>query len=150
MVVTIDLGDRRDVHPRDKRPVGERLAHWAHQAVYRSGEKNTAATGPLATSARLTPASTVEIAFAETAGSLTTTDGKPPRHFEVASVDEVFHPVSATISEDRLVLDVSSVTDLNGNPRWVRYAWQPFPAPPVNLTNAIGLPASPFMLSVTR
>ena len=148
MVVTIDLGDRRDVHPRDKRPVGERLAHWAHQAVYRSAEKTTASTGPLATTAALTPGSAVEIAFTETAGRLMTTDGKPPRHFEVASADSVFRPVRATIVGDRVVLDISS--DSEGGPHWVRYAWQPFPDPPVNLTNAVGLPASPFLLSVSR
>lgn len=149
MVVTIDLGDRHDVHPRDKRPVGQRLGHWAQVAVYGNHADGVASTGPLADRVTRTGTQSLEVQFTETGGGLRTTDGKPPRHFEAAGNDDVFAPISAAIVGDRIVLTPAKSMTVE-TIQAVRYGWRPYPDPPVNLVNAIGLPASPFQLLVER
>ncbi len=140
MVVTIDLGRRDDVHPGDKRPVGERLAGWALAEVY--GRRTVVACGPLPATAEF-QGDMVMIRFDHAAGGLRTRDAKPPRHFEAAAADGVFHPADARIDGDGVVVTAPAAAR---PPHEVRYAWTPFPEPPVNLVNAAGLPASPFRL----
>lgn len=146
LIVTIDLGDPRDVHPRDKRPVGERAAAWALSAVY---GHDGPATGPLPISADQTASGTIVIRFKETGGQLTTTDGKSPCHFEMAGEDGVFTPAESQIEGETVILSVPSGRPPGSICR-VRHAWRPFPQPAVNLTGTTGLPATPFQLSVSH
>lgn len=146
LVITIDLGNRGNVHPGDKRPVGERLAAWADATVYHSGEP--VATGPLVERATLLPTGRVRIRFRQTGGQLKTSDGQPPRHFEVAGPSGRFQPVPARIDTDQIVLDCTAETFADQPPQSARYAWQPFPDPAVNLVNVAELPASPFEVPV--
>ena len=140
MVVTIDLGQPTDVHPRDKRPVGERLAGWALATEY---GRDIVATGPLARSAKLEPGA-VRVRFSNTGDGLVTRDGAAVRHFElVDAAGEVF-PALARVDGHSIVVGTETVA----RPVAVRYAWTPFPRPPVNLVNTADLPASPFSLDV--
>jgi sialate O-acetylesterase len=144
LIVTIDLGDRLDVHPGDKQPIGERLALWADEAVYKKNEG--VANGPLPTKAILLDSGDICIHFRDTGDGLKTTDGLPPRHFEVGTEEGVFQKVAARIENNTVVLNCSEPSfSTHSQPR-IRYAWQPFPTPPVNLVNSSDLPASPFEL----
>jgi len=146
LVVTIDLGDPHDVHPTDKRPVGERLAAWALADVYgRPGP----ATGPLPIRAVADADGRLTVTFKATGDGLATSDGQPPRHLEVAGPDGEFQAASARIAGDSLLVEPAGELP-RGGIRTIRYAWQPFPKPPVNLTGATGLPATPFAIKVDR
>lgn len=140
LVVTIDLGEKGDVHPGDKRPVGERIADWAVARVY--GQADDAASAPVPHSAEFADDGTVTIRFDPAGVTLRTRDGDPPRHFETAGRDGVFRPARARIEGDHVVIEPTDASPA----RRVRYAWLPFPEPPVNLANAAGLPAAPFLL----
>lgn len=140
MAVAIDLGDEADVHPRDKRPIGERLARWALAEVY---GRDIAGSSPLPVSAARHADGRVRIEFEHAAAGLVTTDGDPPRHFETAGAGGGFRPAEAVIEGAAVVLAAGGET-----PHRVRYAWQPFPRPTVNLVGPGGLPVTPFELPV--
>jgi len=140
MAVSHDVGDSLDVHPRDKRPVGERLARLALRRTY--GFDRLTDRGPTLRSAVAAPGSmTLTFDFAD---GLTTSDGLAPRVFEIAEIDGVYYPAEATISDNKIILKNMNVK----NPRYVRYAWQPFTRS--NLVNDAGLPASTFKAEATN
>ena len=130
MAITIDTGKRSDVHPRLKKPVGERLAKWALGTTYRK-KKYANYSGPLFQEA-VCHGDTMNLNFLHHGKGLQSSDGQPLRHFEIAGKDRRFYPAVAKIIAPDMV-SVSSVQVLE--PRYVRYAWQPFPQPPVNFTN---------------
>ncbi|MEZ6125954.1 MAG: exo-alpha-sialidase [Planctomycetaceae bacterium] len=140
MAITIDTGDPTDVHPHEKQPVGERLALWALGTTYRS-PAHAVYSGPLVEVAERHDGALV-VSFHHAGSGLKTRDGQPPRHFEVCGEDGEFHPATARILDDMKSLAVSSPQV--PEPTHVRYAWQPYPDPPVNLVNSSELPASPF------
>ena len=137
MVVTSDVGDSLDVHPRMKRPVGKRMARQALHNVY--GFKSITPHGPEAIKARCSGNSII-ITF-NCADTLTTSDGEPVRTFEIAEADGVFRPATATII-NRNEIKVNNM-DIQ-KPRYVRYGWQPFTR--ANLVNGDNLPASTFSI----
>jgi len=138
MAVTIDVGDPTNVHPTNKRPVGERLARGALGMTY---EKRGAAaySGPLFQRLEV-QSETLVLSFEHVGRGLVSNDKKPLRHFEVAGPDGQFHAAQAVIDGDTICVSSESVP----MPNHARYAWVPFPDPPVNFFNRSGLPASPF------
>ena len=142
LVVTIDLGSRTDVHPRDKRPVGERIARWALAETL--GSVGAASSSPLPTTAIMRGDGTAEVRFRHAGGALATTDGGLPRHVEVAGHDGRFVPAVARIEGGTLIV----VPPRGVSVERIRHAWVPFPEPPANLVNESGLPAAPFELDV--
>lgn len=139
MAVTSDLGHPTDVHPRNKRDVGHRLALAALARVY---GRAVEFSGPLPLSATRR-GDKVTIRFQHAKG-LQSTDGESLNGFELAGDDGDYQPASASIANDAIVLKCGGVPA----PVTVRYAWQPFPKPGQNLVNAAGLPASTFQLRV--
>ena len=138
MVVTTDLGDPTDVHYREKKPVGERLAL---QALAKHYGHNVVADGPLPQG--LTILGRVLAVDFGAQADLRTADGGPVTGFEVQdAADGLFHPVEAEVKENCVFLDCSALK----HPIAVRYAWQPYTR--ANLVNATGLPASTFRLPV--
>jgi len=137
MAVSSDVGAKDDVHPRDKRTVGERLARWALQFTY--GKKDVIPSGPLVTGAKA-QGDKIVVNFQYSAG-LKTWDKAAVREVEVADASGVFTAASATTQGDSLVI-VSSVK----NPKEVRYGWVPWSQG--NLVNGHGLPASTFQIEV--
>ena len=141
MAVTSDLGDKTDVHYKDKKPVGERLAL---QALAKHYGHHAAADGPLATEAVLVDGAVLVDFGAQT--GLHASDGGTIIGFEVLdAADGRYHPVDAQVVPGRnemIRLDVSTLCE----PSKVRYAWQPYTR--ANLVNAAGLPASTFRLTV--
>lgn len=137
MAVSSDVGDSLDVHPRNKRPVGERLARWALHEAY--GYDQMVYSGPLVDRAWRQD-DTVWVSF-RCADVLQTSDGQPPRTFELAEEEGLYVPAQAEIVGSRVRLQAPGVLC----PRFVRYGWQPFTR--ANLTNAL-LPASTFRMAV--
>jgi sialate O-acetylesterase len=137
MAITMDVGHPTNVHPTNKQPVGKRLARWALATTYR--RKAPVYSGPLFRSAEVAGASLV-VSFDQVGDGLASSDGMSLRHFDLAGSDGVFHAADATIVGETVVVSCSRVKE----PRHARYAWVPYPDPPVNFVNAAGLPASPF------
>ncbi|MGI9240820.1 MAG: sialate O-acetylesterase, partial [Verrucomicrobiales bacterium] len=131
MAVTIDVGHPTNVHPIDKRPVGERLARMALEKIY--GKAVSGLSPTLLRSGR--SGELTELVFS---APLTTSDLQPPRGFILAGPDRQFYPAAATIDGDRVSLESASVP----NPSAIRYAWEN--DPDVNLTGTNALPVSPF------
>lgn len=138
MAVSSDFGDPLDIHPRQKKPVGERLARLALRYDY---GYDIVPCGPVLESAVLDGARVVlEFDYAD---GLSTSDSQPVRCFELAGEDGQFVPAEATIVDGKLML-VSKIA----TPMYVRYAWQAFTD--ANLINGAGLPASTFTATITR
>ncbi|MBQ3767258.1 MAG: sialate O-acetylesterase [Bacteroidales bacterium] len=141
MAVTSDLGDRTDVHYREKRLVGERLGLQALAKYY---GHSVVADGPLAKEAVLADG-TVLVDFGPQTG-LHASDGGAVTGFEVLdAADGKYHSVEAEVAggkADLIRLDCSGLRE----PSMVRYAWQPYTR--ANLVNGAGLPASTFRLAL--
>jgi sialate O-acetylesterase len=136
MVVTTDLvDDIKDIHPRNKKDVGDRLALWAMATVY--GKKDLVYSGPMYKSMKLED-DKIRLNFAHTGGGLKSRDGKPLTEFEIAGEDGKFVPAEATIDGTSVVVQAKGVD----KPAQVRFGWRDIANP--NLMNKEGLPASPF------
>jgi sialate O-acetylesterase len=132
--VTIDVGDPDNVHPKDKEPVGERLALIARANTY--GEK-VEYSGPVYSSAHV-EGNVIRIRFTHADGGLVA-EGGALQWFQIAGADQHFVDAEATIDGDTVVVKSASVSA----PVAVRYAWANYPFG-CNLYNAAGLPAAPF------
>jgi len=136
MVVTIDIGDPEDIHPQNKRIVGDRLARFARGDLY--GE-NIVVSGPIYRSMTVKDG-TIRLEFDRRGGGLTAADGKPLRCFTIAGADGKFVDADVRIDgTEKLIVSSPAVKE----PKAVRYAWSNNPESP-NLFNKAGLPASPF------
>ncbi len=134
MAITIDVGEEKDIHPKNKQAVGLRLALWALATVY--GEE-CVYCGPLCT-AVLFEDDAMVVQFDHAGDGLKTSDGGPVKGFAIAGSDQKFVWADARIDGDRVIVSSKDVK----NPVAVRYAWANNPE--VNLVNSAGLPASPF------
>ena len=135
MAVAIDVGDAHDIHPRDKRTVGLRLARWALGECYGLGGT---ASGPLYAGMSVEADGRIRCRFRH-ANGLRTRDGKAPSHLDIAGSDRRFMRAQAMIEGEILVVWCDQVA----RPVAVRYAWADNPAG-CNLINGDDLPASPF------
>ena len=133
LAVTIDTGDADNLHPKDKRPVGERLAFCALAKQYR---KHVVYSGPTLASVKRQPSS-IELRFKHTDGGLVV-KGAKLEEFEIAGDDQKWYWADARIKGKTIIVSSSSVP----HPKEVRYAWQSNPA--ATLFNGAGLPAPPF------
>jgi sialate O-acetylesterase len=136
MAVIHDLcGDLKDIHPKQKREVGRRLALWALAKDY--GKKEPAYSGPTFKSSEVA-GNQIKITFDHTFGGLRTRDGKPPDWFTIAGGDRRFVKANADIVGDEVIVSSEEIP----NPMAVRFAWDEAAQP--NLINAAGLPAGAF------
>ena len=142
MAITIDVGDPNDLHPANKKPVGERLALLARAEVY--GE-DVIASGPLIHSAKRMDDGRLRLMFRFSESGLRSgaTDGEKLGGFELAGEDGVFVPAQAAIEGRNVIVWRDDIETHH-----VRYAWSPNPFPAANLYNRVGLPASPFSIKV--
>jgi len=134
MVVGIDLGEWNDIHPDNKKSVGERLALAAQKLVY---QENITASGPLFKSATI-EGNKIILSFTNVGSGLSANDDEDLREFAVAGADKKFVWANATIVGDKIEVSNTKIT----TPMYVRYAWAD--NPDVNFYNKEGLPASPF------
>ena len=136
MAITLGLGEEKDIHPKNKQGIGQRLSLWALGEVY--GQKIPASSGPLLQNHTVKGASIV-LTFGHTGTGLRSKDGgQELKGFAIAGADRRFVTARARIVADRVVVISPEVKD----PVAVRYAWADNPA--WSLENSAGLPASPF------
>ena len=135
MAVTTDIGNLRDIHPRNKQEVGRRLALWALAKTY--GRDDVTHSGPLYKSMAV-EGDTIRLTFDYVGSGLTSHDEKPLTWFQIAGEDKEFVEAQATIDGDTLVVS----SDAIANPIAVRFGWHQSAEP--NFVNKEGLPASPF------
>lgn len=137
LIVTIDIGEAHDIHPKNKLDLGNRMALWALVDVY--GRKTTK-SGPMFHRAKIA-ASKVVLKFANVGTGLRIRDGdKQLDEFAIAGADHKWYWANAMIV-DKDTVEVWSTSV--ARPLAVRYAFNNNPRNP-NLTNETGLPASPF------
>ena len=134
MAVTLDIGEAANLHPRNKREVGRRLALQALRMVY---GRDLLANGPTFHAAARAGA-TIRVRFDGVAGGLETVDGAPPRGFLIAGPDRVWRAAEARIDRDGVIVSSPEVPE----PIAVRYGWGN--DPPNTLRNEADLPAAPF------
>ena len=135
MAVSIDVGDPYDIHPNNKKPVGERLYLRAKELVYK--DSVGVFQGPVYDSYQI-EGNKIRLKFRSTGSGLMSKDGKELRTFEVADEDHKYVPAKAIIDGD----DVLVWSDTVLKPLSARHAWDSNPA--VNLYNKEGLPATSF------
>ncbi len=133
--VIIDIGEGKDIHPRNKVDVGRRLARWAlakdygvdiayHSPQYASMKKQ---------------GSKIVLTFEHVDGGWRPFDVKEPIGFAIAGADRQFVWADAKIVDgNRIEVSSDSVPD----PAAVRYAWADNPV--CNMYDAVGLPLTPF------
>jgi len=135
MAVAIDLGEWNDIHPDNKKDVGERLALAAFKLAY---NENLVYSGPIYQSSKI-EGNKIIISFDHSGSGLMTNDGEELAEFALAGADKKFVWAKAKIEGNTVIV----WNDSMANPMYVRYAWADNPVNP-NLYNKEGLPASPF------
>jgi sialate O-acetylesterase len=134
MAVTIDIGDAKDIHPKNKQDVGKRLALLARAQLY---GQTVACSGPVYDSYEM-EGNTIRIYFRNADGGLLTKDQMKLKGFEIAGPDHQFKWATAVIQGNEVVVSCEGIEF----PVAVRYGWSDHPD--CNLYNQSGLPASPF------
>lgn len=133
MAVTIDIGEEKDIHPRNKQDVGLRLALWAEATVYYRDQEYS---GPLPGGFQVEEGK-ARLTFRNGEG-MKAADGGKIKGFAIAGEDKKFVWADAEIQGDHIVVSSPQVA----SPVAVRYGWDD--NPDGNLINGTGLPASPF------
>ena len=137
MVVTLDIGDFKNIHPANKQEVGHRLARLALVNEYGS---NFNPLGPILTS-NSTKKSFVELKY-EHVGSELKLKENSINEFEIAAADMKFFEANTSVDSNRLILFSKHVNV----PKYVRYAWSD--TPHATLFNGDNFPASSFYLEL--
>lgn len=132
MAVCSDIGAMDDVHPTNKKKVGERLARWALNKTY---HQPVVPSGPLPLKASYKKGKVV-ISFRYAVKGLKTSDGKDVAGFNLDGKSKM----NASIHDKKIWIPASD------KPQFVYYGWRPFSDG--NLVNSEHLPASTFKLKV--
>jgi len=142
LAVTIDIGNRDDVHPTNKQEVGRRLARAARNVIY--GEK-IPVSGSQSALAQLAPGGVV-VYFGDVEAPLTVLDSRDPSAFELCGENEgTCRFVRAQLREDgRVFLEDKSGSESMTR---VRFCWGDSPL--CNLYDAAGLPVGPFEIGIS-
>ena len=136
--VAIDIGHHTDIHPKDKKSVGERLARLALARTY--GLADIVEAGPIPQGAALADGKVV-VAFKNAAG-LATSDGEAVKGFQLVGADGKAVWATAEIAGETVAVAVPEGLA----PAKVRFAWDDFPE--CNLVNGDALPCGPFELDI--
>ncbi len=135
MVITLNLGEWNDIHPGNKKPIGDRLALAARKLAY--GE-DLVYSGPIYSSAKV-DRNKVTLSFDHVGSGLISSDDEALRWFAIAGMDKQFIWAKTKIIDDKVLVWNEDIP----NPAYVRYAWADNPDN-ANFYNKEGLPASPF------
>ncbi len=133
LVVTMGLGDPKNIHPKRKREVGERIAALTLGQVY---GKSGVLSGPVFARQEI-EGGAIRVSFTGTGGGLESTDGVL-KGFAIAGQDRAFVWADAKIEGNTVVVSAANVTQ----PLYVRYGWAD--SPTCTLANKEGYPAAPF------
>jgi sialate O-acetylesterase len=135
LAVGIDIGDSKNIHPKNKQDVGKRLALAALKDVYK---KDVVSSGPVVQSAEFNNGKVTLMFDSCGEGQQLVFNPGEGSGFELAGVDGVFLPASVEQNEDTLILLAAGMNA----PQVMRYAWSDNPV--ATLFNTAGLPAAPF------
>lgn len=142
MAVTIDVGEWNDIHPLEKKVIGERLALAAKKLTY--GNEKIVYSGPIYKSS-VKEADSIKIEFDHIGSGLATKGGGDLNYFAIAGADKKFVWADARIYNNHVIVWSGEIKD----PIYVRYAWADNPEG-ANLYNIEGLPASPFEATILK
>ncbi len=134
MSTAIDIGDEVDIHPKDKKTVGNRLAAQAQRLVY---GKKIISDGPTYQSMKIL-GNKIVLSFTNTGSGMMTKNGLP-QEFAIAGANKKFYRADAKIVNNTIVVSCNKVS----KPVAVRYAWANNPAK-INTYNKEGFPMNPF------
>lgn len=134
MVVTIDIGEEDEIHPKNKQDVGLRLALNALAKVY--GVKGLSSDSPIFLSAKR-EGDSIRIRFKHVNGGLKHR-GSKLLGFEIAGADGIFVSAEAEIKGLSVIVKASDILE----PRFARYAWADNPN--CNLYDKADMPVAPF------
>ncbi len=134
MASTMDVGNLADIHPNDKKSVGDRLARLALKTTY--GMSSIETSGPVIESATIR-GETLRLTFTHATGL-----NGDPNGFEVAGADKVFTKANVAVDGTTLIL-----TGYTTTPHYVRYANQELSE--VRMWNGEKLPMVPFEVEIT-
>ncbi len=135
MVVINDIGDYKNIHPKNKQEVGRRLALLALKNLY--GQRDLVCSGPTFKTMAI-EGGKIRIRFDNIGGGLASRDGKPLNWFEIIGKGTDWTKADAAIEGDSVILSSDKVSQ----PVAMRFAWDKSAEP--NLMNKEGLPASAF------
>ena len=136
MAVAIELGEWNDIHPLNKKDVGQRLALAAQHLAY--NDREMVYSGPLYTSHKI-EGNKIILHFDQTGSGLVVKGGGELYYFAIAGADKKWVWAEARIEGNQVIV----WNDQIDHPVSVRYAWADNPEG-ANLYNREGLPASPF------
>lgn len=138
MALSSDVGDSTNIHPRDKKPIGIRLANLALHRNYHMGK--IVDKGPELLKFKVKKNGMTDVYFMrESIGSgLSTKDGQPPKYFSLAGKDQVFYPATARISGKKVIIYSKEVP----HPVAIRYGFTNGAI--TNFENKEGIAAFPF------
>jgi sialate O-acetylesterase len=139
--VTLDVGDAHDIHPRDKKTVGERLALVALHETY--GKKNVHFRGPVLAATRIEPTRVVA-RFTTTSGLSTRKPGARVVGLELGGAGGKFEAAQGVVAGDDVFIPYRGKA-----PTMLRYAWDDNPEA-ANLQDRDGMPAEPFRARLER
>ncbi len=135
--VAIDVGNHTDIHPKDKRTVGERLARLALVRTYGA---DLVESGPIPLRAEAADGG-VAVSF-KNASVLKSSDSGAIKGFQIAGADGPFVWAEADVKDGKILVKAPD----GMTPARVRYAWDDYPV--CNLVGAENLPCGPFEFSV--
>ena len=138
LVVTIDTGEANDLHPENKKPIGQRLALAAQALAY--GEP-IIGFGPLIKSGTVSEGKII-LSFDYALGGLLCLKGIRPEPFQIAGRDGEFKDCPAEIRDDQIIIPWEGQ-----RPLFVRYAYAANPDGAL-FYNRQRLPASPFLIEL--
>ena len=136
MAVAIDAGEWNDIHPLNKKVIGDRLAKLAEKTAYK--DKKVCPSAPKYKSMKIV-GNRIELTFTKSQSNLTVKDRKTLKTFAIAGNDKKFVWANAEIHENKIIVWNKNVQ----LPVAVRYAWADNPEG-ANLTDMVGNFASPF------
>ncbi len=134
MGINIDIGEEKNIHPKNKQEVGRRLSLWALGTVY--GKNVPATSGPLPTGHQIR-GNEIVLSFSHTDGGLVAKDGDLTG-FVIAGEDKQWKRAATRIEGNTVIVCSPEIA----KPVAARYGWENFPT--CNLFNGAGLPATPF------
>ncbi len=137
MVMTSDIGNIKDIHPRNKKDVGLRFANLALTEVYEI-EKPAYAPVP----DRIEQKNKELWVYFKNSEGLKIDKENKDSQFEIAGENGIFHPAKVKLKNDVVRLGSKGVK----NPKYVRFSWGNTSTS--NLFNKAGLPASSFLVKI--